>query len=146
MMSLVLGLLISPMALDSDLLGSWRYAEYSYQGHTQPIPDPTLDLRFSFTDDQKVKLRWSRDNPAVFCERDAEFQTEDGWLEQKVVWVHPGNQPNCDEDTDMQLGHVTKTQYKIQGSQLFLYLELSGEPFIYILNRVPNSSGFERNL
>lgn len=119
------------------IVGQWKYSAYSYEGRRQPMPNPDLDLRFTFFADKTSTLKWSYANEEGFCERQGLYEIDnDGWLFQKVTWVNPGNHFSCSRDPDMQMGKESLTRVQIKEDELWLELELNGQPFIYILTVV----------
>lgn len=123
------------------LLGTWKFTELIYEGHTVPAPNPNLDLRFTFQLDRTSILRWFRTDEAGFCERKALFEVhDDQWLYQKVTWLHPDNDSSCSSDVDMRLGRETFTQYAIEDDKLLLYFDLDGKPLIYVLSRIHSTN------
>lgn len=123
--------------LDPQLLGTWKYVAYEYENQVQPIPNPALDLRFSFNQNGIANLKWQYEGENTFCERKAVYEIQnDGWLYQKVIWLNPANHFSCSKDADMQMGSESLTRYRFKDSQLRLELELSGKAFIYILDSV----------
>lgn len=122
----------------ADLIqGEWKYIAYIYQGQRAPLPNPNLDLRFTFDGSGLSKLKWTRANEDGFCERLAEYSIEEGnLLRQFVTWVNPDNHISCSSDTDMRLGSLSFTPFLIFENELQLRLEINGEPFFYVLKRI----------
>ena len=131
--ALVLGL-----SLPADLIGTWSYDGYIYQDQRQPRPNPNLDLRFTFKNDGRVNLYWSRSNEIGFCEREAKYSLADNLLSQDIDWVNPQNMSECQNDLDMQLGRKSVTQIGIVEDELHFYLDLNGSEFIYVLKKIPS--------
>ncbi len=121
---------------DFKLIGSWKYIAYEYRDEVQPLPDPNLDVRFTFSENGISKLIWHY-NGKELCERDAKYEIRNkGVIYQKITWVNPNNHVSCAQDTDMQLGNESFTHYEIKGNQLMFELDLAGESFIYIMQKV----------
>lgn len=138
--------LIASAAIAPQVLGSWKYVSYQYDGQTYIVPSPGLDLRFTFYEDGTSKLRWHYENEIGFCERLAQYEIQNGdWIYQKVIWVNPNNHVSCSKDSDMQMGKESLTHYTVAGNKLMLDLELAGNPFVYILEKVQDSAGDENN-
>ncbi len=119
-----------------DILGEWKYVGYIYDEIVYPTPNPGLFLTFTFLADNNVRLYWKRADEDYFCERSAKYIIDGDKLYQEVNWVNPGNHFTCGSDPDMQLGRKTENRFEIKENQLLLYLELSGKPFIYVLERI----------
>jgi hypothetical protein len=137
---MALSLFAAPMAQDSALIGTWKYIGYNYQGHESPAPNPDLDLRFTFDQQQTSLLTWFHNGESDFCQRLATYEIRnDGWLYQKTVWVNPKNEIFCTKDPEMKLGNESLTHYRIENNRLNFDLELGGQPFVYILSRWPEN-------
>lgn len=121
---------------NQDIIGQWKYVGYIYDEIVYPSPNPGLFLSFTFQDDDHVKLYWKRSDEDFFCERSAKYSIVDDMLFQEVDWVNPQNHFSCGSDPDMQLGRKTENRFVINENELKLVLELSGKPFIYVLNRI----------
>ena len=135
------GVLLLSQSGPAELIGEWKYIAYQFNGQTQPLPNPSLDLKFTFEDTGKVRLRWSYKDEEGFCDRLASFEVrQGGWVFQKVYWVNPENHISCARDADMQMGSESLTHFRRQENRLMLDLELGGEPFIYILEQISENS------
>lgn len=120
-----------------ELVGSWKFTEYIYEGATHPIPNPNLDLRFTFDRKGHSLLEWFRTDEEGFCQRLGNYKvTKAHWLVQKTVWVNPANDVACANDLEMHLGYQTRTQFKLVNQKLWLKLALNGEDFIYVFTSV----------
>lgn len=132
-------------SMDIEILGTWDYIGYSYGGQTYPKTDSELELRFSFYENNKSTLRWIYHDTGIFCERMAEYKIiHRRSLSQKVIATNANNDSSCDKDPDMRVGSESLNEYKIENNVLYLTLNLSGEPLIYILNRVSDAPKFRR--
>ena len=130
--------LFAQSGMTAGLIGTWKFTEYTYEGQTQPAPNPQLDLRFTFNDQGISLLKWFRTDESGFCERTAEYKVENkNKLRQKINWLNPLNDANCSKDPDMQLGHETVTAFRIEKNKLAFELELNEKPFLYILTSIP---------
>ncbi len=128
--------LMIPPNFDLNLVGSWRYIAYKYRGEVLPLPNPSLDLRFTFSENGISKLRWSYGEQEL-CEREAKYEIQSkGLIYQKIIWVNPNNHISCAQDTDMQLGYESFTGYEIEDDHLMFDLELAGESFIFIMKKI----------
>ena len=119
------------------LQGTWQYDGYIYEGQRHPLPNPHLYLTFTFSENGRSRLYWSRQNEPGFCEREASYSIEEQHLFQTVVWVNPDNLPECQQDPDMQLGHESITLFQIMDQELHFYFHLNHDVFIYVLKRIP---------
>ena len=128
---------VAVAGIDKDLIGTWKYDGFEYDGQTYPRPNPSLDLKFTFNEKGEAKLKWDYENEPGFCERLATYDiTEAGLLHQKITWVNPDNFFYCSQDVDMELGRESLTPYSIHDQQLRLSFEINGKPFLYILNKL----------
>jgi hypothetical protein len=133
------------LALAHEIQGEWKYSSFIYDGQTHPILTPTLDLRFWFSADGISTLRWFESDQAGFCERKAYYVVEEGnTLYQKVFWVNPDNHSSCSSDPDMQMGRENRTTFKIENQKLMFDLQLNGQPFIYIMDRISDRTEQEK--
>ena len=119
----------------SDLVGAWTYDGYIYRDDRYPLPNPNLHLTFTFRDDDQVRLFWTRRDETGFCEREAFYSIENDLLYQKIDWVNPDNRPDCQSDSDMQLGRESLTRVRIVGDELHFILNLDDEDFFYVLKK-----------
>lgn len=118
------------------ILGRWQYSGFEYDGRRYANPNPKLVLFFEFRADAVVRLHWSRTGEPGFCEREAHYEIEAGdVLHQKVWRLHPGNDPACGQDPDMQLGRETENRIAISFGELRISMLLNGREFLYILSR-----------
>lgn len=131
---LVLAAWMAWAQLDPELVGTWKYVAYQYQGQIQPLPSPGLDLRFTFDGQGNAHLKWFYEGEQGFCERVARYEIQKPqWLYQKVAYVNPQNHVSCSKDSDMRMDKETLTHYRIENGKLLLDLDLSGQSFTYIL-------------
>ena len=120
------------------IIGTWKFTSYRYQGQELPIPNPDLDLRFTFDDNGYSNLKWFRYNEPGHCQRVAEFNLKmDYVLYQKTIWVDSENEFSCSSDPDMRLGTESFTNYDFDNGQLLLKLDLAGESFVYVKTKLP---------
>lgn len=134
MKSLLSGLvlLISLVAsADSALIGEWKLNEMIYRGERIPLPNPELNLRFTFLSNGTERLYWDRGTDE-FCERWARYTVAGKTLQQEVFAVNPGNAAECKKDPDMQMGRVTHTPIELQGSELHLVFQMGDEELVYV--------------
>jgi hypothetical protein len=117
------------------LYSEWKYVGFIYDGRNYPAPNPKLYLSFTFFPTKEVRLYWKREDEDAFCERLADYEITNGSLKQTIVWVNPQNHFSCGSDPDMQMGKQTVNKIEWDELQMRLFLELSGKPFIYLLNR-----------
>lgn len=130
----ILFLLFATIACANELLGTWQFTEYNYEGHTVPAPNPNLILRFTFDAEDISTLKWFRTDEAGLCERKAKYALpSDHQLVQTIIWVDPRNNSACATDSDMQMGRKSVTPYHVEDHKLYLEMELNGKPFYYIL-------------
>ena len=120
-----------------ELIGTWKFTEYIYQGQTQPIPNPNLDLRFTFYKNGYSLLKWLRTDEEGICQRLGTYHLENqNALVQKTVWVDPENDVSCATDLEMHLGYETFTPFEFVNGHLHLKLALNGQDFIYVFTLV----------
>jgi hypothetical protein len=135
---LIVALFGSIQGLADELQGTWKYDYFFYQGNIQPLPNPDLDLRFTFNADGTVLLKWFYQGQIGFCERKANYRIQpDGSLYQKVTWLNPNNHFSCSKDADMQMGKESVNNFQINKGQLYLEMALGDEPFFIILDFIP---------
>jgi hypothetical protein len=131
----VTALFLTAQGQADELQGTWKYNYYKYQDSVQPLPNPDLDLRFSFNADGTVFLKWFYKGQDGFCERKANYQIQSGGvLYQKVTWLNPNNHTSCVKDVDMQMGKETFNYFDVVKGQLSLQMELGGDPFYLIFD------------
>lgn len=118
------------------IVGTWRYDGFFYEDHRYPLPNPNLELTFTFDSENHARLFWKRLNEPGFCERIAEYEVSGQIITQKIAWVNPDNLPECAADVDMQLGKETVTEFEFGEAQLGFHFELNGKPLLYILKWV----------
>ncbi len=133
--------LIFLISIDSfaanSIIGSWKFAEYNYEGENHPRPNPNLDLRFSFDKKGYSILQWLRTDEEGFCRRLGSYHIEENeWLVQKTLWVDPENDASCATDLEMHVGYRSITAFKVIENELHLTLALNGKDFIYIFTPV----------
>jgi hypothetical protein len=128
--------MISALVSCLTIIGTWQYVGFQYEDRYYPNPNPNLILQFTFNDNLTSRLHWHRTNETGFCERLASYRVEGDFLYQKTTWVNPDNARECYNDPDMQMGKETTTLLQCQDQQLGFVMELSGKPFIYLLENV----------
>ncbi len=121
---------------DPFYIGQWQFDRYFYQGQENPIPNPQLILQFEFLTDGTNRLFWVRKNETGFCERKAHFSYDAPYIQQEVFWVNPSHSMECGQDTDMQVGNQSRAKMILVDDRLHLYIDFSGEDFIYIFKRI----------
>jgi len=124
---------------NDDILGTWEYDGFFYDGHRYPKPNPDLDLTFTFKKDSTSRLYWKRKDEAGFCERLANYQLKDDHLIQKTTWINPANAMSCSQDPDMQPDRESDTVITLDkvNMELSFHFDLDGKPFLYILKFKP---------
>ena len=137
---LVLGLVFSNRGMGQphtggELLYTFQYDGFFYDGHRYPNPNPNLILRFTFRTDGISHLKWFRTDEPGWCERKADYQGRKDTLYQKVIWLNPANRADCSRDPDMQLNKETESRFSVENDELHLFFDLNGKEFIYILRR-----------
>lgn len=120
------------------ILGTWRFTKYKYQGQVQPAPNSDLLLTFTFYSDLTSRLFWKRQGEEGFCERIATYSITQDILTQKTIWLNPKNHSSCGKDPDMRPDQKSMMSFLLRDNELIFVLELSGEPFYYILEPYPN--------
>ena len=120
------------------IVGTWRYAGFRYEDRQYPIPNPDLELLFTFREDGVSRLYWHRKNEPGFCERTADYRLDGNMLWQKNTWVNPANDGSCASDPDMQPGRETTTPIQLSQNDMAFVLELNGKEFLYRLTREQN--------
>jgi hypothetical protein len=119
----------------SDIYGAWRYVAYKYQGKSQALPHPDLNLTFTFLQNGTEVIRWEySDNPG-FCEGTATYQISNNHLVSQLTATNPKNNVECAEDPDMQIGKKSLVPIEIHNGQLYLNIGLSGEDLFYIFDK-----------
>jgi hypothetical protein len=119
-----------------EIVGSWKFMGFFYQGKLHPPLNPDLVLIFQFRPDGTDTIYWTRLNEKGFCERRGKYKIEDTFLTDEVTWVNPDNDRSCGQDPDMQVGKITRNSFAIKNDQFLLDLGLSGESFIYVFDRL----------
>jgi hypothetical protein len=124
------------LSFANSIVGEWKFSEMILDGITYPMPNPDLDLRMTFFDDINSRLFWTRKNEIGFCERKALYFYQNEKLFQKVTWVNPNNDFECQKDKDMHLGRETINHVRIEENKLYLDLNLSDKILTYVMVRV----------
>ncbi|MGZ5279007.1 MAG: lipocalin family protein [Pseudobdellovibrionaceae bacterium] len=119
---------------DPTLIGEWRLVSMIYQGKDLPLPNPELNLRWTFFPNGSERLYWDR-GTVDFCERFGHYQVLDGILVETSFALNPKNALDCAQDPDMQIGKVTRTRIQIRTQELWLYFGLGDEELIYVLRQ-----------
>ena len=122
--------------IQNQIIGQWLYIGYTYQDEFHSPIDDSLELIFSFESNGSDDLIWRYKDSMGKCHRRGEYIIENSILIDKIVWVDPDNMNACGSDPDMQIGRITMTPVEIVGDRLLMKLELSGEPFVYTLQRL----------
>lgn len=119
----------------SRIFGKWQWYKYIYEGAEYPPSNPNLNLVFEFFPNGRDRLFWERSGQPGFCERYGNYIFKSCRLLDQVTWVNPQNAMGCGSDPDMRVGRVTVSQLEIIDDELYLHLDLSGRPFIYVWRR-----------
>lgn len=115
------------------LSGSWKYTEMIYRGVRQPIMNPDLNLQWTFFDNGTERLYWDRKGVPGFCERFATYQFKNGKLSEEVFALNPGNNSQCADDIDMQLGRKTTNPMQLSDKEILIHFNLGDEELVYVL-------------
>ena len=118
----------------SEYLGEWKLVSMIYQQKAMALPNPDLNLRFTFYSNGLERLYWDRGS-SDFCESFATYQIRQGVLRSEVISVNPLNAVDCEMDPDMQLGTKTMTRIKRSFEELQLFFQLGDEDLIYVFHR-----------
>lgn len=124
----------------SEVIGSWKFTRYIYQGNELPAPNPQLTQVLTFDETGTSRLYYSRADEAGFCERLAvySYMPTSQTLLQQVVWVNPNNQRGCSMDPDMILGRKTSNRAWVAGDSFYLDMPLSDETITFIWDKIQN--------
>jgi hypothetical protein len=121
-----------------NILGSWQFYAYVYDGHEIPAPNPALSQIMEFGSDGVCRLYYKREDEEGFCERKAHYYIENDEIIQEITWVNPDNQSSCGQDPDMQLGRVTSNKARVVDDIFQLDIPLSDETITYLWKRIPS--------
>ena len=134
MIKLVFFLALLPtFAFSSDrIFGHWKFTEMIYRGQKVPLPNPDLNLTWTFFKNGTERLYWDR-GTADFCEKFSYFEVEENYLIEDPIFLNPRNAADCSKDPDMQLGKKSKIKMEILDEELHFYFQLGEEELIYVL-------------
>ncbi len=131
-----------------NIVGSWKFVSFLYQGQMHPPLESNLNLIFQFSANGQESLSWTRTGEPGFCQAGATYQIIHNQLHTKITSINPQNNYDCSSDPDMQLGKESITPVELRSGQLFLNIGLSGEDLFYIFEPITQSQTLstERNL
>lgn len=122
--------------LPTTLKGQWRFSEMIYRGQTLPLPNPDLNLSWTFFENGTERLYWNRKGEVSFCERFAHYELRDDKILETVFAVNPKNGIECANDPDMQMGRQTSNTIEIKGDRIHFHMQMGDEELIYVLKEV----------
>ncbi|MCB0406966.1 MAG: hypothetical protein KDD34_02115 [Bdellovibrionales bacterium] len=125
-----------PVGAEDSVIGKWQFYKVYFQGEYRPPFSEELQLFFEFTEEGKSRLYYFRKNESGFCEREGKYTVDGEFLIDEVTWVNPQNNIGCGQDPDMQKGQKTTTKIAFENGDFYLYLNLKGEPLVYIWRRL----------
>lgn len=111
-----------------------------YEDHVLDLPNPDLQLTFSFFQNHSLRIYWDRKDPSVFCESMSNWtlKTDGSGISQiqlDTFAVNPMNAADCSGDPDMTLGKKESVPIWIQDSSLMMTFRLGDQDLIYIFNK-----------
>ncbi len=118
---------------NKDVIGHWKFSELIYRGERLPLPNPDLNLNWTFFKNGTERLYWDRGGTAVFCERFSFYSVIENGIELETNFVNPRNASDCAKDPDMQLGKKAKIKIDVLVGELHFYFQLGEEELIYVL-------------
>lgn len=133
MLSLLCG---GPVFAGTPLKGVWKFSGVVYRGQEMPLPNPKLNMTWTFFENNTARLYWDREGEIGFCERFSTYQLVDNFLDESVFAVNPNNAFECARDLDMQVGRKTKTKIELQETRTLLFFQLGDEEIVYILKKI----------
>lgn len=116
-------------------MGQWKFKEMIYKGQSVPLPNPDLNLNWTFFKNGTERLYWDRGTEA-FCERFSYYSFEGDSLLEEPFFLNPRNASDCSKDPDMQIGKKTKIKINVSKNELHFYFQLGEEELIYVLKPV----------
>lgn len=119
------------------IFGVWKYSELIYRGQILPLPNPDLNLTWTFFDNGTERLHWTEKGETSFCERFAHYELRDDKIFETVFAINPRNGPECAKDPDMQVGRETSNKIEIQERQILFHMQMGDEEVVYILKKIP---------
>lgn len=129
-------ILFSMGTASAALEGAWKLTGMNYRGEDIPLPNPDLNLQWTFFSNGTARLYWDRGTPE-FCERFSSFVHEGDFLKEEVFAVNPKNAVDCGKDPDMQVGRKTQTRIRLDGdSRIFMHLQMGDDILIYIYSPI----------
>lgn len=120
----------------NSLIGIWAFVSIIYQGNPLPPPNPNLKIYYNFENENINEVFYYRQNERGTCRRKAEYKIQNNHIEQTVISVDPTNAEFCNQDTDMQMGNVSRTRYEIINGKLHLYLPIGEDFIVYIWDKI----------
>jgi hypothetical protein len=126
---------ISLWAVVGTVEGEWKLSGMIHHGRPIPLPNPELNLRWTFFSNGTFRLFWDRGSPD-FCEGFGHFKLIDEHLNSKIFALNPKNAAECAKDTDLQIGRETKTKMEVTQGQIAMYFQLGDEELVYLLTKV----------
>lgn len=124
-------------AAAESLVGTWKFTNLIYQNQIFPLPNPDLNLRWTFFQNGTERLYWDHGNVGVFCERWGFYSLQESILREEGFALNPKNSPDCGKDPDMQLPRITYTRLEWNNGKIHLYLKAGSEDLIYALELQP---------
>lgn len=118
-----------------DLLGTWLFYKYFYQGKVVPAPNPELFMYLTFNADGTDRLFYHRLNENGGCDRTAKYSWDGQQIFQKTIYVSEKNLIDCTKDPDMQPGREATNRMYILNDELYLEMPLSDDIITFIWKR-----------
>jgi hypothetical protein len=125
----------------SAIVGTWLFTGMLISGVWTPPMNPNLVMKFEFYEDGVNRLNYFRKDEPGVCDRKALYDYDGEILYQNVTWVSKENDSRCFEDPDMQMGAETQTHVTMQGSQIFMEVQVGDEVVVYIWDKKIDNEG-----
>ena len=122
--------------VNKDILGHWKFTEMIYRGERVPLPNPDLNLNWTFFKNGTERLYWDRGGTSGFCERFSYYNVAANVLVLETYFLNPRNASDCSKDPDMQMGKKSKIKIEALKNELHFYFQLGEEELIYVLKPV----------
>lgn len=138
LVSLILALSLSFLNAESPAShhGCWLLESVRWNNKIRPPFNPNLQLYFIFYKNNTLRVYWNfKNDPGTFCERVSDYTYDQEILNEKVLWMHPNNSPECSKDPDMHLGRKMLTPLSVTENEMVLHLNFSGDPLDYIYKK-----------
>lgn len=124
----------------AEVLGNWKLSSMIYEGNEMDLPNPDLQLSFTFFPNHSMRIYWDRKNPEVFCESHSNWtlQTDNPEKVQLILdtyALNPLNASDCSLDPDMTLGKKDPTAVWRQENKLMILLRLGDQNLIYVFEQ-----------